>query len=71
MNDDKDFFQSKTTWGAMFVIAAPILNQFGITIENQEALIQAIITLVGFGIFVWGQLTRKSEIKSIAGVKVK
>ena len=71
MNDTKDFFQSKTTWGAVFVILAPILNQFGITIENQEALTQAIITLVGFGMVVWGQLTRKSEINSIAGVKVK
>lgn len=69
--ETKDFFQSKSTWGALFVLLAPLLNQFGITIENQEALTQGIITVVGFGMVVWGQLTRKTEINSIAGVKVK
>lgn len=69
--ETKDFFQSKSTWGALFVLLAPFLEQFGITIENQEALIQGIITVVGFVMVVWGQITRKSEINSIAGVKVK
>ena len=69
--ENKDFFLSKTTIGAIFLLLAPILNRYGITIENQEELTQAILTVVGFGVFVWGQLTRKTEINSIAGVKVK
>ena len=69
--DTKDFFQSKATWGAIFVLLAPFLDHFGITIEDQETLTQGIVTVVGFVMVVWGQVTRKKEITSIAGVKVK
>lgn len=68
--ENKDLFQSKATWGAVFLLLNPVLNKFGITID-QEGMVEAASTIVGAALFVWGQLTRKSGIGSVAGVKVK
>jgi len=67
---NKDFFASKTTWGALIMLLAPALKTVGIEIDEQ-GVVDAITTLVGLGVFLWGQFTRKSEINTVAGIKVK
>lgn len=67
--DNKDFLQSKSTWGAIVLLLAPLLNIFGIDID-EGAVTEAVTVVVGGLIFVWGQLTRSTKINSIAGIKV-
>jgi len=68
----KDFFASKTTWGMIVALFGPILNQyFGISPEGHGALVDAIVSAIGGVVFVWGQFTRKTEITTVASVKVK
>ena len=69
---DKDFFMSKTTWGMVVTLLGPMLTRyFGIAPEGQEALVDAVTTLVGVAVFLWGQFARKGEIVSVVGIKVK
>lgn len=66
----KDFFASKTTWGAIMLLIGPALRYFGIQLDEQ-ALIDALSTITGLVVFTWGQLTRKDPIVSVGGVEVK
>ncbi len=71
MTESKDLFLSKSTWGAILILVGPLLSHFGLEIGNHEALIESLVSLSGVIIFIVGQFTRKKEINSIAGVKVK
>jgi hypothetical protein len=66
----KDFFASKTTWGALMLIAGPALHAAGIQFEDQ-AVVDAISLLAGAAVTLWGQFTRTKEITSVAGIEVK
>lgn len=68
--ENKDFLQSKSTWGAIILLLAPLLSNFGIDID-QGAVTETITGIVGGIVFIWGQLTRKTKINSIIGIKVK
>lgn len=66
----KDFFASKTTWGAVALLIAPLLRAFGVEYQEQM-LVDALTTIAGLAVVVWGQFTRTKEITSVAGVEVK
>lgn len=68
--EGKDFFLSKATLGAILLLAAPLLAKFGIELD-EAGVIDAIMLIGGALTFLWGQVTRKSEITSFAGVKIK
>lgn len=68
----KDFFASKATWGAIVMMFGPILSQqFGVGPAGQEAIVDTIVQIIGGVLFIIGQFTRKSEIKSIGTIKVR
>jgi hypothetical protein len=66
----KDLFMSKTTWGIILTLLSPLFGKIGLS-PDLDALASTLAELVGIGIALWGQLTRKTEITSIAGVAVK
>lgn len=66
----KDFFASKTTWGSIMLLVGPALKAAGFEFDEKEIVEQAAL-LVGTVLFLVGQFTRKAEITSVAGVKVK
>lgn len=66
----KDFFASKATWGAIVLLVAPALRAYGIDVDIQ-IVADAASAIAGFVLFAWGQMTRKTEITSVAGVPVK
>lgn len=68
--EGKDFFLSKATLGAVLLLAKPVLAQFGIELD-EAGVIDAILVISGGVTFLWGQVTRKKEITSILGVKIK
>ena len=69
--NNKDFFQSKTTWGAIVLLMVPVLKMFDIEIADQQVLVDGIMALIGAGVVIWGQFTRSTKINSVAGIKVK
>lgn len=70
MENGKDFFASKVTWGAVVALLAPVLRMLGVEYDAQ-VLVDALTTVAGGVLIVWGQFSRKKEITSIAGVEVK
>lgn len=66
----KDFFASKTTWGAITLLVGPLLRAAGVEYDEQ-VMVDALTTLAGVVVIVWGQVARKTEITSVAGVPVK
>lgn len=66
----KDFFQSKSTWGALMVLLAPLFNSIGLEVDT-SAVVESITTVIGGIVFIYGQFTRKTEITSIAGLKIR
>jgi uncharacterized membrane protein len=60
--NEKGFFQSKTTWSAILLLLAPVFAHFGWTLDTivMENTIMEFIGIIGV---VYGQFTRKSEIK--------
>lgn len=70
MENGKDFFASRVTWGAVVTLIAPLLRMMGVEYDAQ-VLVDALTTLAGAGLVVWGNIKRKAEITSVAGVEVK
>lgn len=69
--ESKDFFQSKQTWGAILFLVAPVLENFGISID-QNAVVETITQVVGGALFLFGAFSSsRKPVGSIAGVKVK
>lgn len=66
----KDFFTSKTTWGAVALLISPLLRMYGLEVDTQ-VIADVAAGVIGMGLVVWGQITRKKEITSIAGVPIK
>lgn len=81
--EGKDLFSSKTTWGALFLLATPTLRALGIDVDEESlmAFIDAVATRIGGGadtmltilgaaIVIWGQVSRKTRIASILGIRL-
>lgn len=71
MDNSKTWYQSKTVWGALIAIGASLLQMSGreISVSDQNALVDAIVSLAGAagGIFaIYGRLSARS---SISGTK--
>lgn len=66
----KDFFASKTTWGAIVLLVTPALRMMGLEFDSQ-VLVDSLTAVAGFAMILVGQFTRKKEITSVAGVQVK
>lgn len=66
---NKDFLKSKATWGAIFLLIAPLLQSFGLDI-NVEKTVETITQLIGGVLFIVGQFTRDSKINTVAGIQV-
>ena len=66
----KDFFTSKTTWGAIALLVSPLLRMYGLEIDTQ-VIADVAAGGVGIALVIWGQITRKQEITSVAGVPIK
>jgi hypothetical protein len=69
MNDQKDLLASKTTWGVLIALLAPLLSKyFNFTPELQAMLSSDLAQIVGLVLAGWGQLSRKASITSVAGI---
>lgn len=71
-SNGKDLFASKATWGVLIPIITRLLSAIGITIPdiNEDLASQTIADVVGGLVFLWGQLTRKAPITTVAGMPV-
>lgn len=58
---------SKTAIGAFVSIAVILLNQFGIVFPEgaETSFVEAIVTIVGIVMLVWGQLARKDLVGGV------
>lgn len=54
MDETKSFLTSKTLWGLLITLVAPLLAQHGITFD-QAGLTNDLIGLAGFGLAVYGR----------------
>jgi len=66
----KDFFQSKSTWGALLILLSPLFSYLGLEVDN-AAIVENITMVIGAVVFIYGQFTRSTEITSVAGVKLR
>lgn len=72
MQDGKDLFASKATWGVLIPVLYQLLKPFGIEIPGDvDGIAEAVSVAVGAVLFVIGQLMRKKPITSVAGVPVR
>ncbi|MFN7011130.1 MAG: hypothetical protein ACK4PN_13955 [Allorhizobium sp.] len=72
MLDAKPWYQSKTVWGALIAIAAPLLKQAGVELglAEQANLADALTTIVGAlgGVLaIYGRVTAKGPIDKGVG----
>lgn len=71
MEGNKDLFASKTTWGVLLAIVGPLLvKYFGID-PDLDALAASLAEATGLALALWGQLTRKKAIATVAGLPLK
>ena len=71
--EGKDLFQSKTTWGILIAVADQVLQQFGIQLSDLVDIGQitnSIPEMVGIILAIYGNLTRKAPITSVAGKSI-
>jgi hypothetical protein len=70
MQNGKDLFASKTTWGALIPLLMWVLSAVGVPIPDidEELTAQTLANISGGLLFLWGQLTRKAPITTVAGV---
>lgn len=67
--EGKDLFASRRFWGVVVAVLGPILNQyFGIAGADLEGLTNTIVVLAGALISLWGYVSRRKRITSVAGV---
>lgn len=69
MLDMKPWYQSKTVWGALIAMAAPLLRGAGLDLagSDQAVLADALVTLAGtFGglLALYGRLTATKGVGS-------
>ena len=69
MTENKTLLASKTVWGAVLMLAAVVLNYFGITLspEDQLQIIDVIVTLVGAAgslLAIFGRIVATRKIGS-------
>jgi hypothetical protein len=62
--DSKSIFASKTFWGAVLAVAAPIAGQFGLTLDV-EGWSNDIVSLLGAAIVIWGRWTATKPVKLV------
>ncbi|MBR0556345.1 hypothetical protein J5J10_11715 [Ciceribacter sp. L1K23] len=68
MQDDKEWYRSKTVWGGLIAVAAPLLDLAGFPIDQamQADLSDKLALLaasVGGLLAIWGRLTATSTIR--------
>lgn len=70
MQGGKDLFLSKTTWGVLLLLARPVLGYFNLHFDDAaiDAIAGTFANGAGVLLTLWGQVTRKEPITSIAGV---
>lgn len=58
---------SKTAIGAVISIVVILLNAFGVVLPEgaETSFVEAIATIVGIGMLVWGQLARKDLVAGV------
>jgi len=71
--EQKQWYLSKTIWGAMIMLLSVVLKSMGV-IELSQAEQDSLVTMlynvaysisemVGFVLVIWGRVTAKKEIK--------
>ena len=65
MNDAKAFFQSKTIWGALVVVASTAARIAGYEVGDTGAWVDAIGNLIGAAMVVWGRVTAVKKIDRV------
>ena len=62
--ETKPFFQSKTLLGSLVLLATFVLKETNAAVlpEEIQPVIEAILTLVGFGLVVYGRLKAKERL---------
>lgn len=68
MHDYKNWYQSKTVWGGLIAVAAPLLGVAGMPLDvgSQGELADILATLagaIGGLVAIWGRLTANSTIR--------
>ncbi|MCL6707571.1 hypothetical protein M8R20_11215 [Pseudomonas sp. R2.Fl] len=68
MQDSKNWYESKTVWGGLLAVTAPLLDLAGFSIDAgmQADLADRLVTLagaVGGLLAIWGRLTANSAIR--------
>lgn len=68
MQDSKNWYQSKTVWGGLIAVAAPLLDLAGLPIDAgmQTELADRMVVFIGAvgGLLaIWGRLTANSAIR--------
>lgn len=68
--DQKDLLQSKTFWGAVIALAATVCHWFGITID-QQVWVNDALTVAGTAIALYGRVVATKPVTSVAGLTSK
>lgn len=68
MQDSKNWYESKTVWGGLIAVAAPLLDLAGLPIDVglQAELADRLVIFIGAvgGLLaIWGRLTARSAIR--------
>lgn len=66
-DQNKSLFASKTIWGALLAIAAPVVGMAGYTMTAADqaeivTLVTSAMSLVGGAVALWGRITATKRI---------
>ena len=61
----KSIFKSKTFWGGIIAVIAPVLAAFGIEFpeEARQALLEVILAVVGLVGIIWGRVKADTRVR--------
>lgn len=62
--DDKSIFASKTFWGVVLAVAAPIAAKYGLTLDV-EGWSNDAVTFVGAALAIWGRWTATRPVRLV------
>ena len=62
--DSKSIFASKTFWGLVLTVVAPIAAKYGFTLDA-EGWSNDLVTLAGVAIALWGRWTATRPVKLV------
>lgn len=61
--DWKALLTSKTIWGLVVGIAAPILARHGVDLGDQDQLVVDVLSVIGLVLGVYGRITAQGPLK--------